>query len=58
MLATLGVGEVGAIVLVDGQTEPTLEGSDVVFEEVGVFVEIDGFEGEFSETLSSVCVCC
>ena len=36
------------------ETEPTFEGADVVLEEVGVFVQIDGFEGEFAETLSSV----
>ena len=58
MLAALGVGEVGAIILVDCQAEPTLEGSDVVLEEVGVFVEIDGLESELSETLSSVCIGC
>ena len=38
MLAALGVGEVGAIVLVDGEAETAFEGADVVFEEVGVFV--------------------
>lgn len=54
MLATLRVGEVGAIVLVYGETEATFEGADVVLEEVGVLVEVDGFEGEFAETLSSV----
>ena len=48
------MGEVGAIVLVDREAEATFEGADVVFEEVGVFVEVDGFESEFSETLSSV----
>ena len=54
MLASLRVGEVGAIVLVDGEAEAAFEGADVVFEEVWVFVEVDGFEGEFAETLSSV----
>ena len=58
MLSALGVGEVGAIVLVDCQTESTFEGSDVVLEEVGVFVEVDGFEGELSQTFSSIGVCC
>ena len=38
MLAALGVGEVGAIVLVDGEAETAFEGADMVFEEVGVFV--------------------
>ena len=58
MLAALSMSKVGAIVLVDGQTEPAFKGTDVVFEEVGVFVQIDGFKGELAETLSSVCVCC
>lgn len=38
MLSTLGVGEVGAIVLVDGETESAFEASDVVFEKVWVFI--------------------
>jgi hypothetical protein len=38
MFAALSVGEVGAIVLVDGKAETALEGADVVFEEVRVFV--------------------
>lgn len=38
------------------ETEPAFEGANVVFEEVGIFVEIDGFEREFSQALSSVCV--
>ena len=54
MLATLGVREIRAIVLMHGETQPTFEGADVIFEEVGVFVEVDGFEGELAETLSSV----
>ena len=48
MLSALGVREVGAIVLMDGEAEPTLEGSNVIFEEVGIFVKIDRFEGELS----------
>jgi len=54
MLAALGVGEVGAVVLVDCQAETALEGADVVLEEVGIFVEVDGFEGEFAQTLAAV----
>ena len=38
----------------DREAEAAFEGADVVFEKVGVFVEVDGFEGEFAETLSSV----
>jgi len=58
MLAPLGVCEIRAIVLMDCEAEPTFEGTNVILEEVGVFVEIDGFEGEFAQTFSSVGVCC
>lgn len=54
MLAALCVSEIGAIILMYCETEPTLKGADVVLEEVGVFVQIDGFEGEFAETFSAV----
>lgn len=57
MLATLRVGEVGAIVLVDGQTETTLEGSYMILEEVGVLIKVDCLESEFSKSFSAVCVC-
>jgi hypothetical protein len=56
MLSALGVGEVGTIVLVDGQAESTFEGSDVVLEEVGVFVQVNSFESKFAQTLSSVSI--
>ena len=54
MLATLGVGEIGAIILVHRETETAFEGADVILEEVGVLVQVDGFEGEFAESFSSV----
>lgn len=54
MLAALGVSQVGAIVLMDGEAETTFEGADVVFEEVRVFVEVDGLQGEFTQTFTSV----
>jgi hypothetical protein len=58
MFPPLGVREVRAVILVDGQAEAALEAADVVLEEVRVFVEVDGFEGEFAESFASVCVCC
>ena len=58
MFATLRVREIGAIVLVDCEAESTFKGADVVFEEVGVFVEVDGFKGEFAQTLATVGVSC
>ena len=54
MLLALGVGEVGAVVLVDGEAEAALEGADVVLEEVGVAVEVDGLEGELAEAFAAV----
>lgn len=54
VLLALGVGEVGAVVLVDGQAEAALEGADVVFEEVGVLVEVDCLEGELAEAFAAV----
>ena len=56
MLATLRVREVRAIVLVNGQAQPTLEATDVVLEEVGIFVQVDGFQGELAKSFASVCV--
>jgi hypothetical protein len=56
MLSALGVSEVGTIVLVDGQAESTFEGSDVVLEEVGIFVQVNSLESQFAQTLSSVSI--
>lgn len=58
MFTTLRVGEVGAVVLMDCETETALEGADVVFEEVRVFVEVDGFESEFAQAFTPVGGCC
>lgn len=57
MLATLRVSQVGAIVLVNCQAQAALEAADMIFEEVGVFVEVDGFECEFAEAFATVGVC-
>lgn len=54
MFATLGMRKVGAIVLVNCETESTLEAADVVLEDIGVLVEVDGFEREFAKTLTAV----
>jgi hypothetical protein len=58
MLPALGMGQIGAIILVNSETEAAFEGSDMVLEKIGVFVEVDGFEGEFSQTLSPIGVRC
>ena len=56
MFSSLGVSEVGAVILVDCETQTTLEGADMIFEEVGVFVEVDGLKSEFPESFSTICV--
>jgi hypothetical protein len=43
---------------VDRQAETAFKASDVVLEEVGVFVEVDGLEGELAEALAAVCIGC
>jgi len=58
MLATLGVCEIGAVILVDCETESTFEASNVIFEDVGIFVQVDSLKGKFSKSLSSIGVCC
>jgi hypothetical protein len=52
------MSEIGSVILVDGQTQTTLEAAEMVFEEIGVFGEIDCFERKFAETLATVCVGC
>jgi hypothetical protein len=42
----------------DCEAESTLEAADMVLEEVGVLVEVDGLEREFAQALSSVGVGC
>lgn len=54
MLASLSVGEIGAIVLMDGETEAAFKTANVIFEKVGVLVEIDVLKGEFSQALAAV----
>jgi len=54
MLTTLRVGEVGAIVLVDCQTEAALEGAYMVLEKVGILIKVDCLESEFPKSFSSV----
>lgn len=41
VLFALRVGQVGAVILMDCEAKAALEAADVVFEEVGVFVEVD-----------------
>lgn len=54
VFAALGVCEVGAVVLVDGQTEAAFETAYMVFEEVGIFFEVDVFERQFAESFAPV----
>jgi hypothetical protein len=57
VLPALCVREIGAVVLVDGETQTALEAADVVLEEVRVLVEVDRLERELAETLSAVGIC-
>jgi hypothetical protein len=50
--------EIRAVILVDCEAQTALEGADVVLEEVRVFVEVDGLEGEFTQALATVGVGC
>ena len=43
MFPTLCVSEIGAIVLMYCKAEAAFEGTDMILEKVGVFIEIDGF---------------
>jgi len=54
VLPSLCMREVGAVVLVDRETQAALEAADMVLEEVRVLVEVDGLERELAETLSAV----
>ena len=54
MFAALGMREIRAIVLVDGQAESAFEAANMVFEEVRVFIEIDVFESELAKTFAPV----
>jgi hypothetical protein len=54
MLSSLSVREVRAIILVNGQAQPALERADVVFEEVGIFIEIDGLKSQLSQPFASI----
>lgn len=56
VLTALGMSEIRAIVLMNGQTETALEASNVVLEEVGIFIEIDRLESKLAQTLTTVSV--
>lgn len=56
MLATLRVGEIRAVVLVDCQAESALECAQVVPEDVGVFFDVHCLHGKLAQPLASVCI--
>ena len=58
MLPSLCVSQIGAIVLVNCKTQAAFEASNVVLEEVRVFVEVDSLKRKLSEALSSVGIRC
>ena len=49
--------KVGAVILVDCETKPAFERADMIFEEIWIFVEVDGFESELPQSFSSVGIC-
>lgn len=57
VLLALGVREVGAVILVNRETQTALERADVVLEEVRILVKVDSLEGELSKTFATVGVC-
>lgn len=58
MLSSLCMRKIRPIVLVYCKTQTTFEASDMVLEKVRVFVEVDSFECELAQSLSSVGVGC
>lgn len=48
MLATLCMRKIGTIVLMDRKAETALKGTDMVLEEVRIFVQINSLERKFS----------
>lgn len=54
MFSALCVSEIGTIVLMHREAKTTLEGADMVFEEIGVFIEIDRFQCKLSKTFASI----
>lgn len=58
VLSALSMSEVGAVILVNGKAETTFEASDVIFEEVGVFIEVNCFESKFTQTFAAIGVGC
>lgn len=57
MFPALCMSEIGAIVLMDCEAETAFEGSDMIFEEIRVLVEIDCFKCELSKTFASIGIC-
>lgn len=41
MLSTLGMSKIGPVILMHSEAQTTFEGTDMVFEEIGVFVKVD-----------------
>jgi len=48
--------KIGPIVLMNGKAETAFERADMVFEEIRIFVQIDGLERELPQSLTSICI--
>lgn len=56
MLATLSMGEIRAIVLVNCKAETAFEGANMVLKKVGILVEVDGLKSELSKSFSAISI--
>ena len=57
MFPTLCMRKVRAVILVDSETKPAFERADMVLEEIGILVEVNGFKSELPQPFSSVGIC-
>lgn len=48
MLSSLRVCEIGSVILMDCEAETALKRSDMILEEIGVFVEVDRLKCKLS----------
>lgn len=48
MLSTLGMSKIGSIILMHREAEAAFKGTDMVLEEIWVFVEVDCFQSQLS----------
>ena len=57
VFSPLSMREIRAIVLVDGKTKPAFERADMIFEEIRIFIKVNGFERKLSQSLPPIGIC-